>query len=190
MKLVRELLTAIRNHRFEETESGMFFPKAQLAFVNYFDIQKNDEPIEFFPNLVVNEFRARALEILFADQAKDAAYYLAPYEGNVTPTSSWTAANFAANSTEFTNYVEATRPEWITPATSTNYAISNSASKAVITVGAGAQLTVWGIGLLSASGKGATTGALVAANKATAARTVVETDTLTLGYTMSLQDAS
>lgn len=190
MKLVRELLAALRNHKYEETESGMFFPKARLAFVNYFDIQKNDEPIEYFPNLVVDEFRTRALEILFGDQAKDTAYYLAPYEGNVSPTNTWTAANFTANSTEFTNYTEAARPEWVTPATADNFAISNSASKAVITVGAGAQLTVWGIGLLTASGKSATTGALAAANKASAARNVVETDTLTLGYTMSLQDAS
>lgn len=190
MKLVKELFAALRNHKYELTESGMFFPKAKLCFVNYFDIQKNDEPIEFFPNLVVDEYRTRALEILFGGTAKDAAYYLAPYAGNVTPTNTWTAANFATNSTEFTNYTELTRPEWVTPATATSFAISNAASKAVITVDTGAQNTVWGIGLLSASGKSATTGVLAAANKATAARTVVATDTLTLGYTMSLQDAT
>lgn len=190
MNLLKELFTALRNRKYEKTDTGIFFPSSKLMFDNYFDIQLNDGPIEVFPNLVVDEYRTRSLEILFGGQAKIGTYYLAPYAGNVTPTASWAAGDFPTTATEFTNYVEAARPSWDAAATATDFAISNAASKAVITVDSGAQDTVWGMALVSASAKSATTGVLVAANKATSARTVAETDTLTLGYTMSLQDAS
>jgi len=54
-----------------------------------------------------------------------------------------------------------------------------------------AQTTIWGAGLLSASAKSATTGVLVAANKAGSARdNLVEADVITIGYTLNFSDNS
>lgn len=192
MKLFRELVRAIRNRKYEETESGLFFPEAKLAFDNYFDIQKNNGPVEVFPNLVVDEWRQAALEILFASGTQQTNFYLAPYAGNVSPTASWDASNFTSNSTEFTNYDEAARQAWTPGSVDTSdYSIDNSASKAVFTVGSGAQATIWGVGLLTASAKSSTSGLLVAANKAASARdNLVDGDEITIGYTITLNDAS
>lgn len=190
--LKRELGRALANKRYEvdEDHGVILFPTARLGLAGVFDIQKNDEEIEFFPNTLVDQFRTSALEQLFGPTAKIGTYYLAPYAGNVSPAASWTAANFTANSTEFTNYDEATRQEWIVGAVS-SFTISNSASKATFTIAAGAQTTIWGAGLLSASGKSATSGVLVAANKAASARdSLVDGDVITLGYTIALNDAS
>jgi len=189
MKLPRELLRAIRNNWYEETGHGLFFPKAKLEFDNYFDIQVNDGPIEVFPNLVVNQWRTRALEILYSSEAKINNLYLAPYAGNTSPQASWTASNFATNATEFTNY-SGNRKLWDTGAVS-DYAISNAASKAVFVIGDDAQTTIWGVGLLSSEAKSSTSGVLVAANQAPSARdNLIEGDEITIGYTVALNDGS
>lgn len=189
--LRRELQRAAANHHFEQDEQGgLVFAGSQLRLAGVFDIQKNDEDVEFFSNLVVDQFKNSALEQLFGATAKIGTYYIAPYAGNVSPTAAWTAANFAANSTEFTSYDEAARQVWTVGAAAAGV-ISNSASKAVFTVSAAPpQTTIWGAALLSASAKGATTGVLLAANKASAARdNLVATDTVTIGYTLTLADA-
>ena len=190
--LKRELQRAVGNHRFEQNDQGgLYFPAAGLVLAGMFNIQKNDEEVEEFPNLIVDEFKNSALEQLFGGTAKIGTYYIAPYAGNVTPAASWTAANFTANSTEFTAYDESTRGVWTVGAAASG-AINNSASKATFTVStAPSQTTIWGAGLLSASAKSATTGVLVAANKAAAARdNLVAADVITLGYTLTLSDAS
>lgn len=195
-KLHRELRRAASNYKFEQTEDGgLFFPGIGACMKGTFDIQKNNGPIEFFPNQLVDEFLLSALEQLFGDTAKIGTYYIAPYAGNVSPATSWTAANFASNATEFTAYDESARQEWVTGSASVAAnvgSISNSASKASFTVEASpSQTTIWGAGLLSASGKGATTGVLVAANKAGSARdNLVEADVITIGYTLNFSDSS
>lgn len=192
MKLFRELMRALRNRRYEQTEHGVLFTESKLSFENFFDIQKNNGPIEIFPNLVVDEWREAALDILFASGTQQTSFYLAPYAGNVSPTASWDASNFTANSTEFTNYDEAARQAWTPGSVDTSsYSIDNSSSKAVFTVGAGTQTTIWGVGLLTASAKSSTSGLLVAANKATSARdNLVDGDEITIGYTITLNDDS
>lgn len=189
MNLKKELARNIRNHAYEETESGMLFPKAKLAFENYFTLGVNDADFENFPNLMVDEFRTAALDILFNEATQPTAFYLAPYAGNVTPTSGWTAANFAANATEFTNYTESTRQAWDTAAAANFETTSSTFS--IFTVDNGAQDTIWGVGVLTVSSKSGTTGLLVAANKGANARSgLVETDKVNIGYTVSLVDAT
>jgi len=185
-RLKRELRRALANKQYEPTdEGGILFPRANLSLGGIFDIQLNDGPIEYFHNMIVGEYRQDALEILFGASSKDSAFYLAPFATNATPTASWTAANFGANTTEFTSYDEGTRPVWTTGSVTESggtYSIGNSASKATITVDNSGQTTVWGLALLTASGKGASTGAMVAASKAAAARdNLVDGDQLTFG---------
>lgn len=191
-KLNRELQRAVRNHRFEQDEAGgVIFPAAKLRIGGVFDYQLNNGPIEYGPNLIVTQFLNSMLDQLFGATAKIGSYYIAPYEGNVTPTASWTAANFTSNSTEFIAYDEATRQAWTTGSASGG-SIDNTASKASFTISAApAQTTIWGAALLSASGKSATSGVLVAANKAATARSgLVAGDIITIGYTLSVTDNS
>ena len=192
MKVMKELFRALRNHRYDETPSGLYFPNSGFTLQGVFDTQVNDGPVDVFPNMIVNQWREQALNILFGSTAKITTFYLAPFAGNVTPTASWTASNFASNATEFTNYTEASRQTWTVGAVNTSdYSIGNSAAKATFTVGAGVQTTIWGVGLLSAQAKSATSGVLVAANKSAAARdNLVEGDQITIGYSIILNNAS
>jgi len=190
-KLQRELSRAMSNGHFEQDEAGaLLFPRSGLVLGGVFDISKNGEEPELFPNMIVDQFRTSALEQLFGGTAKIGTYYLAPYAGNVNPASGWTAANFASNATEFTNYDEAARIEWDTGSVS-SFSISNTANRAVFTIADGGQTTIWGAGLLSASAKSATSGVLAAASKAAAARdNLVDGDEITIGYTITLNDDS
>lgn len=186
MKLLNELLRAVRNKKYEQTESGMFFPGSNLSLSGMFDIQVNDGPVDSFPNLVVNEWRTRALEVLFLDATKSTTFYLAPYVANQSPLATWTAASFAADATEFTNYAEPTRPAWTVNAVD-SFSVSNTANKAVFTIGAGAQTTIWGVGLLTSNAKGGVNGYLVAANRSAASRDNLQSgDEVSIGYTISL----
>lgn len=186
MKLFNELMRAVRNRKYETTDAGMYFPVINMEIGGYFDVQVNDGPVEVFPNLVVDQWRVRALEILFLQATPETNFYLAPYSANVTPLATWTAANFTSNSTEFTNYTEAGRQIW-TVATVDAFSVSNTASKAVFTVAAGAGNTIWGVGLLTQAAKSSTLGHLVAANRSPTSRTnLVEDDEVTIGYTINL----
>lgn len=191
-RLMRELRRALANKQYEtDPNQGLVhFPRSNLDLRGVFDMAVNDGPREFFPNLIVNEFRTDALEQLFGSTAKRGTYYIAPFAGNVTPVSTWDASNFTSNSTEFTNYDEATREEWTVGSVS-SFSIGNSASRAQFTIGAGGQTTIWGAGLLSESAKSSTAGVLVAASKAASARdNLVDGDIVTIGYTITLNDGS
>ncbi|HRO59332.1 MAG TPA: hypothetical protein PK177_09240 [Burkholderiaceae bacterium] len=108
----------------------------------------------------------------------------------MTPAANWTAANFTANATEFTAYTSAARLPWTTAA-STAQAIGNSAAVAASTMefnGTGPH-SVYGIGLLSASAKSATTGVLVAGTRFANPRTNMSPgDRLALEYVLAALD--
>jgi len=189
-KLKRELSRALANNDFEQSKNGIVFPKSKLALGGVFTMAVNGQDEQSFNNTIVNQFRTSALEQLFGATAKIGTYYIAPYAGNVTPAASWTAANFTSSATEFTNYDEAARQEWDVGAVSA-FGISNVASRATFTIGGAAQTTIWGAALLSSSAKSATSGVLVAAARASAAReNLVDGDEITLSYTIVLNDAS
>ncbi len=92
-----------------------------------------------------------------------------------------------ATTTEFTNYTESNRPEFV-DGTVASGSVSNSASRAEITAGTGGG-TVWGGGLLSVATKSATTGTLLAAAKFSSSRVLSETDVLAFQYTLTLTPA-
>lgn len=93
------------------------------------------------------------------------AFYIAPFAANVTPAAGLTAANFASTMTEFTNYTQPARPQWVTDGASTALVLENAAAPALFTIAGGAQTTIWGAGLLAGSPKSSTTGPLIAAQK-------------------------
>lgn len=118
-----------------------------------------------------------------------AKFYVAPFSGNITVADTLTAATFASAATELTTqYSEATRVEFVesTPASkSTN----NTANPAVFT-SASDNVNVWGVGLLSASAKGATSGVLLSAAKYSTVRNLPTTgDSLSIKYTLTLTNS-
>lgn len=183
----REFARAVRNHKFEHTPQGLYFPE-QRAFVGGMlahTVNGQDLQVD------ANTFTIEGLNYLLTAGVKNgspaAAFYLAPFSGNVTPATSLTAATFTATQTEFTNYAEANRPEYVDGTVSAG-SLSNSASRAEITCSAGGG-TVWGGGLLSVATKSATTGTLLAAAKFASSRALSETDVLAFQYTLTLTPA-
>jgi len=156
-----------------------------------FSISVNGGPKTYTQNIIVDEGIEAALNILIGEVAKINTWYIAPFLGNVTPQAGWTAANFAANSTEFTNYVEGARPTLV-EAPASGGTIGNDANLGLITVDAdtAAQDTIWGLGLLSSSTKGGVNGTLLSAAKLPSPRSnLVEGDQVTLGWKLSLTNA-
>lgn len=153
-----------------------------------FSISVNGGPTEYSRNILVAEGIDAALDILIGNTAKINTWYIAPFLGNVTPQSGWTAANFAANATEFTNYVEGARPALV-EAPASDGIISNDADLAIITIDAdvATQDTIWGLGLLSSSTKGGVNGVLMSAARLNSARAnLLEGDQITLGWKLTL----
>ena len=95
-------------------------------------------------------------------------WYVVPLKAG-TPTESWDETNLGAGpGNEFLNYSEATRPAWT--GVRTDQTISNTASKAKITINADTQ-TLTGAGLTTQSGKGSQVAMLFAAGNFAASRT-------------------
>lgn len=180
----REFLRALRNHQYEMTPEGILFPKAGALATGWFVHDVNGRDVRFDKNRLVNEGLLHMLGVTLSNTAQKAAWYTALFSANVTPTATMTGASWVADLTEFTNYDEAARPEWVegTPA---NNSISNTNNKAAFTIATGGG-TVNGAVLVSSQTKEGVSGILMAAAKFSASRTLQATDVLNIGYTVSL----
>lgn len=132
-----------------------------------FGYSVNGGEYEWCQNRVVDQGINYMLNAALRGEGVLSAYYIAPFAANVTPAANLTAATFTATLTEFTNYDEAARPQWVTDAAATALVLENAAAPALFTIAGGAQTTIWGAGLLSVSPKSSTSGILVAAAKRT-----------------------
>lgn len=189
-----EAARSVRNHDYEVTPSGIRFPKAKVSIGGVLrhvhTAADGAEDIAVDPNLLVNEGLNYILNAALGGGTQHPAFYIAPFSGNVTPSAGWTAANFTANSTEFTGYTLGTRLPWTTTAP-VSQSIGNSAAlvAATATFSAGGPYNLYGVGLLSASAKSATTGVLVAALRFAAPRlNMVAGDKLAFEYVLSAAD--
>lgn len=122
-------------------------------------------PFAWGPNRVVNQGLNHLLNAGLRGEGIISNFYIAPFVADITPTASLTAANFGSTLTEFTNYTEGARPQWVSDAAATAQLIENAAAPAVFTVGADAQSSIYGAALMSSNVKGGTAGILVAAAK-------------------------
>ena len=142
---------------------------------------------EIEPNLIVTEGLNYLLAAALDAAAQKTTLYIALFGGNVTPLAAWTGANWVANATEFTNYVEAARQVW-DKGDAVAGSISNTATPAVFTAGVGGG-TVRGAALVEASAKSATTGILIAAARFLTDKVLAETEELRVKYTISATSA-
>lgn len=164
-----------------------------MAVHAVFDISVNGGPRTYFPNIVPLEGRNMILDLLLHTQAKPAGWYLAPFAGNVSPADSWTGTNFTANSTEFVNYDEVSRPEVIVTAAASG-AINNYGARGEITIGnltGPSDQVIRGIGVTTSATKSGTTGFLLSAARLPSDRTgLVEGDVISLGFSLSLSNGA
>lgn len=177
----RDVRRALSNHHYEKTVEGILLPNG-IKIGGQFGHQVNGGPMIWEPNLVVNEGLNHILDVVLHNQAQIPTWFVALFGGNVTPLATWTAANFTSLSTEFTNYDEATRPEYV-EAAAASQSISNTASKAVFTIATGGG-TVYGAALISSSVKSGVAGKLFAATRFATQRTLDATDLLNVAYTV------
>jgi hypothetical protein len=191
-KHVNSVLKRLAARQYERTETGIYLTKerAYISGVYTHNVNGLDERED--TNIITDEGLNHILNVAFNGASAVGTWYLAPYSGNVSPASSWTAANFTSNATEITSgtdgYSESVRQTYV-EATSTAKSITNNANKAAFTIATATSVTIWGAGLLSVSTKGGTTGVLASASKFSASRVVYDADVFNLGYTVSLTSA-
>lgn len=190
-----EFARAVRNLKFERTETGGLYFPAQKAIARgcYEDrIRRNGEVIkdwEKFHNLLPTEGLTYLLYLLESSATRITQWYIALYSGAVNPSSTWTAANFAANATENVSTSEgftgANRIDW-TAGTAAAAAINNNASPAAFSMVTASSVTIEGVAMLSAQTRGATTGKLLSAARLPSPRSFGNGDDYDIKYGIAL----
>ncbi|ENX02615.1 hypothetical protein F900_01061 [Acinetobacter modestus] len=191
-KLQQAIAGDLGRENFDYTANGIYLPRQGiLVSGEYFD-RINGGEWQHTCNLVVNEGLAHLLNVAMGSKAKAAGYYLALFSGATAPAANWTAANFAAVSSEIVSltegYTNATRPQW-TPTDTTTNQIDNFAATATVTIATSSQLNVTGAALLTNNVRGGTSGTLISASKYSAARTFQDGDVYDIGYRLSFTAA-
>lgn len=184
-----EFLRALRTHKYERTETGLFFPGAKVEARGMYAHDVNGQDQRFDKNLLVDQGLTHMLATEFGSGAKISAWYIALYAGAVTPAANLTAASFPATMSELTStsegFLEATR-QLFSPGTAVADGIDNTAAKAAFTIATASQLNVNGAALLSSNVRGDTSGVLASATRFSATRVLSNTDIFNVGYRVTL----
>lgn len=179
-----EFARALRNFRYERTETGVWFPAQKAGFGGLFEAILCDGTTVPGKNTVTLPWLDNLLDAYFNNSSAPSGCYIAPFTNNTAPSPTLTAATFAGTQGEYTGYTQATRVAWVSNGASTAQTVSNSNAPAEFTIGASAT-TIRGAGLLTASAKGAGTGVLVAAALFDAGNTLNPGSTLKIKYSLA-----
>lgn len=185
-----EFRRALAKHQYEITDDGRLLFREQRVFVaGVYEHSVNGGDVRRDTNIVVTEGLNHILSSALDAGTQIASWYMALFGGNVTPANTWTAANFAGNSTEITSttegYTESTRPA-VNFAAPAGGAINNTANKAAFTIATASALAVYGAGILSVATRGGTTGTLLSSVRFAAVRSLQDADAFSVGYTLTL----
>jgi hypothetical protein len=139
---------------------------------------------ELVHNLMPTEGANHVLGVALHGDTQVTTWYIGIYGANYTPQLTDTAATFPGAATELTTYAESARVVFNESAPSGGVS-DNSANKAEFTSNANA--TVYGGFIVSASGKGSTSGVLLSAVKFASPKTFNSGDVLrvTAGFTLA-----
>lgn len=187
----KSLQNDIKRFGIEQTDDGsLFVPRARITIGGVFTYEHRRAgelvSVDSYRNIITNQGLNHALDVLLHGDTPVSPWYVGVFEGNYTPVAGDTAATFPANATESTAYDEATRVAY-NEAAASSQSTTNSANKATFTFNA--TKTIYGAFLSSVSTKSATTGTLLAANKAGTSKSVVDDDQLLITYTLSMTSA-
>lgn len=189
MKHQGEVLRALATHQYEVTEEGgiLLLAGINATPMGIFDVEHRRKGKLVERVMGSNVIPAAALNDILAvylgGGTQKLSWYIALFEGNYTPTSALTAANFASTATECTTYDEASRVLY-EPAAPSGGVLDNAAARALFTMNA--TKTVYGGALISVATKGATTGVLAAAARFPLPRNVVDDDELSVRYSVTM----
>ena len=134
-------------------------------------------------NLVPTQGLTHILDVVCKGGAQTPTWYVAPYEGNFTPSAPDTAASLPAAAVECTAYTEAARPTWVEGAIAGG-SVDNTASKAEFTMNA--TKTIYGCWLASVSGKSSTSGLVLSVVRFSASKTFQSGDIMRITAPVSL----
>lgn len=184
----REFARLFRNHRYDrDDQGGILFAEAHATLHGHYAlVDAQGQVLRSGPNLITDQGANHILSAVLAGGTVYTTWYLAPFTTDVTPVVGWTAATFPATAGELTTQIaEATRPAY-TEATPASRSTNNNDSPATITA-AQDSVVIRGVGLLSHSTKGSTSGVLLSAYKYTAAYTLPTTgNTAGLKHTFTI----
>lgn len=158
-----EIASAIRRHRFERTESGIYLTDSRVfvgGALRVRDFKDFEELHAIDANTLLTQGLTHAANSLFVPTggyAQITAWYVAPYSGDYTPDAGLTAATFKDTATEFIAYTATTRLALVFPAAATTPVASSNEVQMTFNA-SGGPFDVYGAALLSASAKSATTG--------------------------------
>lgn len=189
-KHVCEMARLVRNGKWIQDDRGLIIPGMHLRWSGEVRSFCNDglgETIDH--NLITVEGIKHALDVILHGATQYTTWYLAPWTDNVTEQATWTAATFASAAGELTTqYTQSTRVAFVEAAATDLGVTTNAASPATFT-SAVDNVVIRGLGLLSHSTKGSTSGVLLSAIKYATARTLVTTgDSIGLTYQVTLSD--
>jgi hypothetical protein len=151
------------------------------------EIERDGKVIDSFEykNLVTTQGIKAFLDAGFGFVAAQ-PLYLSIYEGNVTPTSSLTMANYASTCTETTTYQDANRPSYV--GVNTNNLVSNSESLAEFAMTA--NKNIYGAALvMGGSDKGGTTGRLISIRNFPSSKSLLIGDVLKIKFEFTAASA-
>jgi len=189
MKHRGEVLRALASNKYEVNENGGIHVRAGINAtpMGIFDVEhrRNGKLLErvFGSNIIPASALNDILDVYLGAGTQKLSWYIALFEGNYTPTSGLTAANFTSTATECTAYDEATRVLY-DPGAASGGVVDNSANRALFTMNA--TKTVYGGALISVSTKSSTSGVLAAAARFPLSRNVVDDDELSVRYTITM----
>lgn len=188
-RYLNEVARAVRNHKWVQHANGILIPNMNAIVGGHYSYRVNGgEWSAPEHNLLPTEGLNFALDLL-GNNASAAAAYIALYANALTPIAAHTASGFTATYSEITSgsegFSEATRVLWDTSAAA-SAAVNNYAAPSEFTIVTASTLTVNGVGLLTASAKGATTGVLVSASRFGATKTFNDTDVFEVKYQLGM----
>lgn len=189
LKHSREFRNALANEEFEATNSGLLLYKQEVQISGTYYHSVNGQDLQVDHNLIPTAAILDILDVYFGAGTKKNSWFIALYSGQINPTASWTAANFATTSSEVTSptegYSNTTRPTF-TPSPAAAGQITNIANKSVFNIVCSTKLTVEGLALLSNNAKGGTQGTLASATRLQNARELFNGDQYEVGYGVQL----
>lgn len=179
---------AILDGRFEESEEGIFVPSERAMIQGVVAYGKRGEEADWTHNLIVGEGLNYLVGASTGAVPPIANWYIAVFTGDVVVQASWTAANFNSNATEFTQYDESSRPAW-SPGSVASGARDSFSSKASFTSSTDGAI-LRGAALISANGKGSTSGTLMGATRFASDKPLDTGEILDIGYGLQISAVS